>query len=139
MSTWATSGGIGGAGATIEIDDIQATLKALNDFGVAAKDLRAGFRPASQLLARKIRATVPVRDKYLRKSIRARARIDRADVTIGGRSAYYAPVIHFGWHAHNIQPNQFMFRALDQSQNEIVKTLQESLMQIAHANGLETV
>lgn len=136
MSARATSGGIGGAGATVIIDDIEATLKALEDFGTSSKDLRRAFRPASRLLARKARQLAPRADGYLKRSIRARPRPNRADVIVGGRSAYYAPVIHFGWHKHNIQPNHFMFRALDENAEQVTQILHESLKDLARAQGL---
>jgi hypothetical protein len=136
VSTWATSGGIGGAKATVAIDDINATINALKSYGVEAKDLRAAMRPASRLLARAARKEVPVRDRWLKKSLRARPRATRADVVIGGRSAYYAPVVHFGWHRHNIEPNQFMFRALDANHKELIELISHNLHTLAREQGL---
>lgn len=137
MSTWATSGGIGRDGATIRVENLDATYRRLEKFGASTKDLRDTMRPASRLLAKAVRRQVPVKERYLRASIRPRPRVDRADVVIGGRSAYYAPVVHFGWHKHNIAPNHFMWRALENSQNELIEKLHEGINTLARRQGIQ--
>jgi len=70
---------------------------------------------------------VPVRTGRLRASVRVLASQRRGQVAAGKKSVPYAGPIHFGWRAHNIAPNPFLYKALDKRRNEVIRSYERSV------------
>lgn len=63
---------------------------------------------------------VPIRTGRLQGNIRALAGQTSAKIAAGGAKVPYAGPIHFGWPAHGIEPQPFLYDALDNRRNEIM-------------------
>lgn len=125
-------------GAHIKVDGLKETLDSFARCGVAARDMTRAMRPISRMLAKRARQIVPRREGYLRRSIRAKARKDRASAVAGGRMAWFAPVVHFGWRSHSIEPNHFMFMTLDEKGVEAEQMMLDAIRTLAREQGLHT-
>ena len=65
---------------------------------------------------------VPRDTGNLSESIRSTKSATRAGIQAGGRGIEpYAGPIHFGWRARNIEPQPFLYDALDDRRGEIAK------------------
>lgn len=105
-------------GPLIEVDS-KATRKALRAVDGGLDDLKEANREVGQIVATRAEQLVPVRSGALRGSIRAGRRVSGAIVQSGGRLLPYAPVIHFGWPARNIEPQPFLYDAADDRRDEV--------------------
>ncbi|MDD7465984.1 MAG: hypothetical protein PUK59_07130 [Actinomycetaceae bacterium] len=123
-------------GAHISIDGLTDVLDSFQHYGVASRDMRKAMRPISRLLANKARTLAPRQEGYLRRSIRATTRRDRASAVAGGRYAYFAPVVHFGWRRHGIEPQHFMFTALDAASSQAERMMVDAIRSLAQEQGL---
>jgi hypothetical protein len=59
-----------------------------------------------------------VRTGRLAASARPGATRTQALIRFGGAAVPYGPPVHFGWPAHNIEPNPFAFDAAQQTEPE---------------------
>lgn len=75
-------------------------------------------REASTILVGRIRSTAPREKGVLANSFQADP---HGGTAIAASELVYAPVINGGWPAHNISPNPFTQRALDQADAQIVE------------------
>ena len=76
-------------------------------------DLKDLHRHAAEPVAAEARTLVPVDSGSLRATIRQDRRAKGAAVLAGGARIPYAGVIHFGWPAHGIEPDPFLYEAAD--------------------------
>ena len=75
---------------------------------------------AAEIVARDAAVRAPRRSGMLADSIRSKATsYGGAAVTVGGSGVPYAGVIHFGWGAHGIAAQPFLYRALDERHAEV--------------------
>lgn len=93
--------------------DLRKQLKALDDFKEIRPELLDVYRAAAEVVAEDARPRVPVLTGRLRDSIRATATQTSGSVAIGKKKIPYAAPIHFGWPAHNIRANPFLYDAAD--------------------------
>ena len=89
--------------------------------GQDLKQLTAVHRAAADKVAADARLRAPVRTGRLRKSIRAGATTKHGSVSAGGRLVPYAGPIHFGWPRRNIEPQPFLYDALDHRRAEVIE------------------
>lgn len=82
------------------------------------KELKSVSKDAAEIVAVEARTIVPVRTGALRGAIKSAAVVDGGRVRVGGLP--YAKPIHFGWRAHNIVPNPFIYDALDNRRGEVI-------------------
>ena len=87
---------------------------AMKRMGADLSDLTAINRQAAETVAGTARDKAPRLTGALESSIRAGATRTRGTVKAGSRAIPYAGVIHFGWPAHNISPQPFIYDALDE-------------------------
>jgi hypothetical protein len=94
--------------------------------GASTADMTAINRAAADIVATQARDLVPVMSGRLRNTVASRARKTSGRVIAGrGRAIPYAGVIHFGWPGHNIDPNPFLYDALDIRKGEVVAKYQQ--------------
>lgn len=109
-----------GAGAPrVEVEGGAQLRRAFKRLGDRASDLKDLHRQAAEPVAEEARAIVPVLEGGLRGSIRQDRRQSGAAVLAGGARIPYAGVIHFGWPAHNIEPDPFLYDAADRRADEV--------------------
>lgn len=104
---------------TVEIEGLNKLLRALEQLDdEAKKSFKDVGSRVGQLVAAQGREEVPVRSGALRGTIRAANTARGAKVRAGSRKVPYAGPIHFGWRARNIEPNKFLYRAVDKKVDE---------------------
>jgi hypothetical protein len=81
------------------------------------KALKKIAKDAAEIVAQESRGTAPVLSGALKAKIKTGATQKGAQVKITGLP-YAAPIV-FGWRAHNIKPNPFIYDALDKRRGEV--------------------
>lgn len=115
----------------IQVDGARELRAALKRAGNDASDLKDANRAAGEIVAGAARILVPRRSGRLGDTIRASRAKGSATVTAGKAALPYAGVIHFGWPAHNIEPQPFLYDAVDARRHEVVKAYQKAIDRIA--------
>ena len=117
--------------AQIEIEGIKKLSRQLKQLdGDLLKELKSINKEAAEKVADEARSLVPVRSGTLKSSIRASGLQSTGVVRSGNKSVPYANVIHFGWRRHNIEPNPFLYDALDERRQEVLATYEKQLNQL---------
>lgn len=98
---------------TVQIEGARELRKALKRTDDRLDDLKDLHKRAAEPVADEARELVPVAEGDLRDSIRQDRRAAGAAVLAGRRAVPYAGVIHFGWPAHGIEPDPFLYDAAD--------------------------
>lgn len=123
------------SGQAIEIEGLNKLLRAMEKLDDAAKDdLANAALKAGQPVLEEARATAPYLTGALSRSIRLVKTARGVKVRAGNKRVPYAMPIHFGWARHNIQPNKFLFRAVDRRADEVLAAYQEYIMTIWNRN-----
>lgn len=94
-------------------------------------EIKAVNRELAEDVAAAARTEAPRLAGTLIESIRAGATQRSGTVKVGKASVPYAGPIHFGWPAHNIEPNTFMWDALDSRRDDIERQYIERVTTIA--------
>lgn len=89
------------------------------------KKLQAVSKDAAEIVATEGRILAPKRSGRLAGMIKAGATAKGADVRING--LVYAGPVHFGWRKHNIEPNPFLYDALDKRRDEVFDKFEDGL------------
>lgn len=105
----------------IEVEGGPQLRRALKKLGDRAEDLSAIHAGIGELVADTARGLVPVASGRLQRAIRSGKTKKAATVRAGSRSVPYAGPIHFGWRARNIEPQPFLYDALDDRREEVAK------------------
>ena len=114
-----------GTPAAIEVEGAPQLRKAFKKLGGRSRDLTDHPR-ATLRRTWKIGPCSSSRDDPgpCAESIRSTKSATRAGIQAGGRGLEpYAGPIHFGWRARNIEPQPFLYDALDDRRGEIVEAL----------------
>lgn len=82
-------------------------------------DLKDVHQTAAEPVLGEARSLVPVVTGTLRDTLRLDRRAAGASIIAGRNRIPYAGVIHFGWPARNIEPQPFLYDALDARQTEV--------------------
>jgi hypothetical protein len=112
--------------------------RALGHMDDGVKDFTQIGRDAADIVAVFARGITPRMDGTLRQSIRTRASKTRSSVAAGRKSVPYAGVIHFGWPRHNIEPQPFLYDALDRRSDEVIKLYEDRVTDLVHKLDRET-
>lgn len=105
----------------IEVEGGPQLRRAFRKLGDRAEDLTALHGDIGEMVADTAETLVPVMSGTLRDSIRSSKRKTGATVLAGRRSVPYAGPIHFGWRARNIEPQPFLYDALDSRRQDVAK------------------
>lgn len=124
------------AGAA-QIEGLREVQKALRDL---SDDLKNEMKPthleAAKVVAEAAKPLAPVRTGRLAASIRAAAVRTGGRVRIGAGSVPYAGPIHFGWPAHRIKPQPFVYDALDPRRDDVAAIYVERLNDLIVKHGI---
>ena len=107
--------------ARVQIKGAAEFRKAMKAAGDDLKDLSATHKDAAELVAADARSRAPFRTGTLIKSIRSKGTRTAGRVLAGSDVVPYAGVIHFGWPAHGISPNPFLYDAADDRTNDVIR------------------
>lgn len=109
-----------GKGPAVEVTGAKELRRALTRMGDDLADLTELHRDIAEAVASTARQRAPRRSGNLAASVKGKGYKTRALVTAGSRSILYAGPIHFGWPARNIEPQPFLYDALDSRKREVV-------------------
>jgi len=111
---------------------------AMKRMGADLKDLSAVNKAAAEVVADAARGRVPVMSGQLRGSIRAKGTRTFGSVAAGRRNIPYAGVIHFGWPRHNIEPQPFIYDALEDKSDDVVRKYDQLVEALVIKVGRDT-
>ena len=96
------------ADAGVKIQGAKQLRASLKRAGVDMEDMKDANAAVGALVAEAAAAQAPRRTGKLAASVRGNRAAGRAQVLAGRATIPYAGPIHWGWAAHNIDPNPFM-------------------------------
>ena len=116
--------------------------KALKEVGPeAVAELKEGNKALGEIVGERARVLVPVLSGALRKTIKANKSAGGSKVSAGtpglSSKVNYAGPIHFGWAARNIDPQPFLYMALDDRRDEVVAAYEKQTAAILEKAGLQ--
>ena len=97
--------------------ELRAALRRMDDRLV--RQMRDVNADAAEPVAEEARRLVPILTGALEADIRVSKGARSAAVLAGRRLVPYAGPIHFGWPARNIEPQPFLYDALDARREEV--------------------
>jgi len=126
------------------VPNFRAALRAFDE--EQKKQLKAVHLKTAMIVYRSAALRVPVRTGKLKSTLRPAATATYGAVRIGGkRSAPYAGPIHFGWPSRPaaargwrggpIQPNPFLYDALDNRRDEVEDAFFKFMVKAAKQAG----
>lgn len=124
-------------GVTVKTKGIGRASRALSKAGDYAEDQRDLMHELGLIVANEAKRIAPVRSGLIRDSIRAGRGKTKAVVRAGFRSVPYAPVIHYGWADHNIEPQPYMLQALVNKREQVVEAYEMGMEQLLFKAGLD--
>lgn len=96
------------------------------------KQLRTAYRSSASIVSVRARRDAPVLSGDLRDSIRPLGGVSKATVAAGkGRTRDYAGVIHYGWPAHGIEPQEFLHEALEREWPKVYAHFEQAVDKVA--------
>ena len=118
--------------ARVEVHGDKELRRALKEFDGNIGDLRDVHRAAGEIVEREAERLVPHLTGALGDSIRLSIRLagkksSGTSVLAGNRLVPYAGPIHFGWRARNIEPQPFLYDALDSRRDAVLDRYQEGV------------
>ena len=108
-----------GGRSAIQVEGGPQLRRAFKKFDGRLDDLKELHESAADIVASAARPLTPHRSGVLADSIRTDRRAAGASVLAGRSRIPYAGVIHFGWPQHNIEPQPFLYEALDSRREEV--------------------
>jgi hypothetical protein len=124
-------------GVTLKTEGLAKASRALSRAGDYAEDQRDLMHRIGNLVVGEAKALAPVRSGALRDAIRAGRGKTKAVVRAGFRRVPYAPVIHYGWADHNIEPQPYMLQALANKRSEAFAMYQDGMRALLFKAGLD--
>lgn len=117
-----------GGRAAVEVEGGPELRRAFRKYGDRADDLKDVHADAAGIVEAEAETLVPVLSGALRDTIRTTRTKSGASVLAGrGRTVPYAGPIHFGWRIRNIEPQPFLYDALDRRRGEVVQRYHEGV------------
>lgn len=124
-------------GVTLKTEGLAKASRALARAGDYAEDQRDLMHAIGQVVVDEAKTLAPVRSGALRDAIRAGRGKTKAVVRAGFRRVPYAPVIHYGWADHNIEPQPYMLQALANKRAEAFRMYQDGMRALLFKAGLD--
>lgn len=121
----------------VEVEGGPQLRRAFKKLGDRADDLKPLHRDIGELVEERAEDLAPVLTGRLRRSTKSRATKRAARVEAGGRGIPYAGPIHFGWRARNIEPQPFLYDALDDRRGEVAKRYADGVAAMVRRFDLE--
>jgi len=108
-----------GGKAGVEVEGARELRRAMRRMEADMGDLTDVNRAAAAIVSEAAGDLVPVLTGALHDSIRTTAARTRSAVVAGRGSVPYAGPIHFGWPARGIEPQPFLYEALDDRRDQV--------------------
>lgn len=124
-------------GVTLKTEGLARASRALAKAGDYAEDQRDLMHSIGQLVVNEAKTLAPVRSGAMRDAIRAGRGKTKAVIRAGFRRVPYAPVIHYGWADHNIEPQPYMLQALANKRDEAFRMYENGMQQLLFKAGLD--
>lgn len=122
----------------VQIEGLRDLTRALDRLGDDAKnDLKKVHAGAAEDVERSARQGVPVRSGTLQRSLRSSGTKTRGVVRAGRARVPYAGPIHFGWRARNISPQPFLYDALDDRRDAVVRRYESEINRLIRKHDLK--
>lgn len=122
-----------GGRAAVEVEGAKELRKAFANLDDRLDDLSDVNADAARIVEHEAESLVPVLTGRLRETIRTSRTKRSSAVLAGGRSLVpYAGPIHFGWRARNIEPQPFLYDALDHRRDEVVRRYEDGIDALVH-------
>ncbi|HZX00360.1 MAG TPA: hypothetical protein VFF10_09880 [Trueperaceae bacterium] len=118
----------------LKVEGLSRTIRALSKAGADAQDMKDLMHSIGNLVVRA--AKVPVLTGRLSGTVRAGRGKTKAVVRAGGARTPYAGVVHYGWPARNIEPNEFLIEALNRERSDVLQALDAGLEELLRKNKL---
>jgi len=99
------------------------------------RDMTAQYAFTGKVIVAAARRKAPKQTGRLAGSLRAAPEGQQVQV---GSPLVYAPVIHYGWPAHNIEPQPFLDEAAEETQDEWMREFIRELDAIVEMMGAST-
>lgn len=116
----------------VRVEGLGKVLRAIKQID---PDLVAQLKVANREIADEVTQTArtlsPKRSGTLRGSIRPGATNRTGLVRAGGARVPWAGPIHFGWARRNIEPQPFLYDALDERRDEVEDRYREAIQKVA--------
>ena len=121
----------------IEVEGAKQLKKKLREIEGGMDDLKAIHAEAAEVVEERAFNLAPVLSGTLRNSIRSSGTRAGGVVRAGFARVPYAGVIHFGWPGHNIEPQPWMYDALDERRDEVFGVYHDAVNDLIRKNGLD--
>lgn len=127
-------------GGYIKTQGLAKLNRAMKAAGNDAEDNRELMYRLGNIVAEEAKRLAPVRSGALRDAIRAGKGKTKAVVRAGFRSVPYAPVIHYGWSEHNIEPQPYLLQALMNKREQVIAEYEDGIADLVrkHFGNVET-
>jgi hypothetical protein len=119
-----------GGRPAVEIEGAKEVRRALKQMGDDLADLKDLHAEVGELVASEARSIAPHDSGDLSGSIRTARRAAGSFVLAGSRRVPYAGPIHFGWRARNIEPQPFLYEAIDSRRDAVIRRYREGIDRI---------
>lgn len=120
---------------TIRVDgarELRSAIRRAESRGLV-DELKRANREAAEVVAYEAQTIVPVKSGRLLESIRASGTQAAGIVRAGRGSLPYAGPIHFGWPAHGIEPNPYLYDAADNRVDEVLSQYEHAIERVLAA------
>ena len=120
----------------LQIEGGRKLRRAFREVGDDMSDLKELHKRLADDVADSAKRKVPVRSGRLERSVRGSGTKTAARVRAGNNrksgpsSVPYAGPIHFGWGARGIRPQPFLYDALDDRREAVVKAYDDQVREI---------
>ena len=114
----------------VGLNEFRRDLRRLDDEGGWTKELREAGKDAAAVIVPAARGFAPQRSGRLAGSIRPLASGASFAVAAGSANVPYARPIHWGWPRRHIAANQFITRAADAQQSQVLAVFKEHVDRI---------
>lgn len=119
---------------TVKVEGLRQSIRSLERLGVEAQDLKDAFHKAGNIVVTEARALAPKRTGKLAGTIKASKTKNKSIIRTG--NLVYAPIQHYGWPAHGIEPKPYMTDAVAHKQDEVVRLIDVELQQLVNKLNL---
>ena len=131
---------------TVEVEGMRQLRRRLSVLDDKIEDLKGLHRDLAEMVMDRAVALAPVRTGRLKQTIRASGTKTAGRVRAGYKRVPYAGPVHFGWPTRPndargwdggpIQPNPFLYDALDQRHNQVFEAYFQGIKKIQRKAGL---
>lgn len=111
-----------GFAPSVEVEGGRELRRALANFAEGAGSMKEVNQSVADLVSSAAAERAPWRSHDLAGTVRGRALKTGAYVAAGLKRVPYAGPIHFGWYRHHIDPQPFLYEALDSRRAEVIAT-----------------